>query len=213
MRTIYGLKMFTLDDITNKIGGRPIICNHLKQHPEILEKFDHSEKLEVNTSLKENTPIYNMAKSLKFIFVSIDLLEERMILDNIVSNMEEVKKMLITVSRAEKVERIVNKHLDSYENFSDRYSGEALLKLSCFMFVYDNDENKLIDVYTAIPVEVINYLYKPIEYQCSVCNHLEKTDNTSFDRFMPDMYYKVVDNEIDYRCKDHKAAGYHHVGE
>ncbi|MDF2841727.1 MAG: hypothetical protein K0R00_153 [Herbinix sp.] len=213
MRTIYGLKMFTLEDITGKTGGRPSVCNLLKEDPSILDRFEDGEKMVVDTGLHQNFTVYNMAKCLKFVFVSIDLFEEKLILDNFTSNISDVLKMLTTVSRTEKVERIINKHIDSYEKYSNKYSGEALLKEPCFMFVFDNDTNKLVDVYTAIPGEVIYCLSKPIEYECSVCGKIEQTENTSFNNFLPKMYYKSSEKEIDYRCEDHKEHDYSHVGE
>jgi hypothetical protein len=213
MRTIYGLKMFTLEDIINNIGGRPAICNFLKENSNILDKFDDDEIIVLDTGIHENFPIYNMAKSMKFVFVSIDLLEERLILDNMVTNVEEVSKLFVTANRTEKVERIVNKYNDSYERYAESNSGEVLMKKSCFMFVYDNDEHKLMDVFTAIPANVVALLTEPIEYKCDVCGKIEEANNTSFDNFMPDMYYKVIDNKIDYRCPAHKEDDYSHVGE
>lgn len=213
MRTVYGLKMFTLEDIISKIGGRPTICNYLKEHPSILDKFEEDEKLVIDTSIHENFPIYNMAKCLKFVFVSIDLLEERLILDKFIPNLEEIKDILVTVSRAEKVERMVTKHINSYEKYSDVYSGDNLAEARCFMFVYDKDDDKLIDVFTAIPSEIISFLTEPIEYKCSVCSTIQSTDNSSFDKFIPNMFYNVNNNSIDYRCSDHIEEGYVHVGE
>lgn len=215
MRTIYGLEMFVLRDITSRVGGRPTICNYLRNNAGILDKFEENEVLEIDTGVHGNLPTYNMAKGYTFKFVAIDLLEERLILDSFIPDKEEISEiqnLLVTVRRAEKFERMINKHKDTYERYASKYSGESLMEESCFMFIYDNDENRLVDVFIAIPKDVIEFLKTPITYKCSVCGKEVHTDNQTVKGFIPDFYYEITDDKNEYFCPEHKTEKSKHLG-
>lgn len=202
MRTIYGLKMLTLDDIIMNTGGKPNMCTYLRKNENILDKFNDEEKYIIDVGMNGNFPIYNILTPYKFIFVSMDLLEERMILDSVIPSLRNISEILMNVTRVEKVSRIINRYESAYDEYASKYSGESLLTQPCFMFVYGEKYN-LIDVYTAIPQDVLSFLSNPIIYKCCNCNKEVKSIPESFEAFLPDIYYSVnKQNEITYMCKE-----------
>ena len=221
MKTIYAIRMVEPDDIL-QFAGRPFICEYLfsdiknNKNDNVLTRMKDDEILDISTSPSGNLPVYNMTRSLYLRFVPVDLIEEKIMVEKIITELEAIKPNLMTINRIERIDKFIESLDKKYSRLRDKCAGDKIIKSSCFMFMYEDD--KIHNVYVAVPRIIINNILSlsEQEYNCTECKKVFVAKNNSLDEFMPDIYYEVSsDNEIIYYCnecnKNHK--GLKHIGQ
>lgn len=177
--------------------------------------MEPDEVLEVDTSMDGDFTVYNIIKPYKLIFISSDLLQEKLIKDAIYNGLKPISDIVIDLKKVDKIDKVLTKYDDEYYKKHLKHSGENIVNDACFMFVYDQDD-KLIDVYVATPRMIINkVMLGSQEYKCEQCGKVHITHNNDINNFMPPYYYIVKDNKIEYFCPEcaKNKNNLKHVGE
>jgi hypothetical protein len=216
MQILDGLKMIGIEDIILPAGRPAAICDFLFEQEQkgnhIINSMDSSLVLTIDTSLGEEDSLLIAMRPYKLIFIPLDFIEEKIITDSEISSYNEIKDVIITLHRSEKINKKIASCDDKLEKFLNKYpTRDSIMKTTCCMYIYE--DNILKQVYTAIPNHIVNgVLNNCPSYICSKCGVIQRPDCHSFDNFIPDMWYRVIDNRIDYYCKKCKDKSMPHVG-
>lgn len=197
MQHIYGIPMITLDDIikNNNVGRPQAICDFLL---DLLKKQDIWNIIDKDASFIFHSG-FNVINSYQFIFTPIEIIEQAILYQHFQQCADEVKNKLISENKISTVEHLVNKFEQKYEEILNKYdSTSKILNSPCFMFVYDEKSYTVINVYTAIPGEIIYFLSKDIIYVCETCKKVTTASPLQLENFIPDLYYVIIDNSIKY---------------
>jgi predicted RNA-binding Zn-ribbon protein involved in translation (DUF1610 family) len=187
---------------------RPVIlCDYLvkkvnENKEEFMEKLDEFSNI-YDTDTHGGFPVYNMINALRFVFIPTDVMEEKIIHDNVVDGLENIKNLFTTYEKTLSIEDMIAKYgnrlMNTYDNLSDIW-----LDVSNIVFVFNReDDDKLVDVHTTIPGNLLNFL-KHTKYSCKSCGYQFETDNNDLNMYIPKMYYTydAVENKVDYYCPD-----------
>lgn len=224
MKTIYGVKMTDLDDIVKYARGEVSLCNFLKKeianNNNILNHINDFNKIVIDTSARNaNFAVYNMLKPYKIIFVPVELIEERLLVDGMTTMLTGLSYYMTSPIQQGRLDEIKDKYEDKYESMTLRFNGfDSIVSNNCVMFIFD-DGKKIEDVRLARPISIIdNVINIGTEYKCESCKQKIITDNKSLEGFLPDMRYEVKGNHISYYCKpcqskSKRLQNLPHVGE
>lgn len=210
---VYGMKMISLDDIiANTFIGRPDdICNYLKvsigRDPKYADNLEC--KAIVDTSRQGNLPMINMVQPYKLLFSPVDYVESNIISSEMFNCINTIKKKIIIPKDIKEMDKLLSKYEERDLDFKTKYKdSDSIFSVNCFMFVFNE---VFIEVYTVRPIILLKeMLLKTQDYVCVKCLEKKKFNNE-----LPDMMYKLIENEIEYFCNkcSKNIEGLKHIGE
>jgi hypothetical protein len=208
-------------DIFNAAGNRTPMCLKIKEIYNVhkvnfLEQIGEDNKIIVDTDGPEQT-VLNMLKPYKFVFVPLEVAQERLFVYMVNNALMTYLDVILDNSQKNRVEEIIDRYERLYDNIADHYRRFDDIYGTCVMFVFDEDY--VVDILLANPPIIIEQvLHKKTTYECSRCHVVKVVNNTDVTTFLPEMRYKVVENNIKYFCEncvnnDVKLQKLKHVGE
>lgn len=207
MRIIYGTKVLTEEDLFDTCGRPKNIMDFIKMNTEqtLIDlkeaRYDFRSKQEFQSN------------EFKFSFIPIEVIEEYVMFQTICRSIDIAIDYMATedsIKKAKLIAKAAKQKIDDcIEYYADNMS--KIPTSVCMIFIYDLKTDKVKDMCVTIPRRVIDKINSPMEYQCTKCNFIERTD------ILPDnMMYTVIDNKVVYYCKNCSKTGNHkfvHVGE
>lgn len=195
MRTVYGTKAITEDDIFEGCGRpRNIIEFVDKNLDEILK-----ELRDVILHFKHE----GYQNDFRFDFIPLETIEEFILYRAVSRSVEIALDYMATRDNIDKSKHIVNaanekltQAIDKYSNFeNDNFC--SIDDAVCVSIVYDALTEKVKDFYICIPRKIISKVEQDMEYRCSRCG------KTQYTTALPDnMKYTIMDNKVIYYCVD-----------
>lgn len=207
MRIIYGTKVLTEEDLFDTCGRPKNIMDFIKMNTEQtlsdLEgaKYDFRSKQEFQSN------------EFKLSFIPIDVIEEYVMFQTICRSIDIAIDYMATTDSIEKAKLIAKAAKQKIDECIEYYA-DNMSKIPnsvCMVFIYDTKTNNIKDMCVTIPRRAIDKINAPMEYECTDCKYIERTD------VLPDnMMYTIIDNRVVYycnKCAEKMNYNFVHVGE
>lgn len=195
MRTVYGTKTMTEDDIFEGCGG-----------PRNIIEFVDKNLEQILTALREVIIPFKhegYQNDFRFDFIPLETLEEFILYSTVSKSIEIALDYMATRDNIDKSKHIVSaasekltRAINKYSNFEKDYFCSPYDTV-CVAIVYDALTEKARNFYFCIPRKIISKVEQDMEYTCSRCG---KTQSTS--ALPDDMKYTIIDNKVVYYCSD-----------
>lgn len=191
MRTIYGVKVLTEEDLFDTCGRPKNIMDFVKMNIEdTLESLKEARRDYWHESDFQNNEF-------KFSFIPIDAIENYVMYKTVEKSMGLARDYMVTNNGIEQSELIaeaaqhrINECMEYYS-----YNSDVILDSVCMVFIFDPRKDFVKDICVAIPNKIISKINAPMEYKCCECSFVEKSHS------LPEhMLYSIVNNKVAYYC-------------
>lgn len=201
MRTIYGVKVLTEEDLFDTCGRPKNIMDFVKMNIE--------DTLEALSEAKQDfwhSPDFQ-SNEFKLSFIPIDAIENYVMYKTVEKSMGLARDYMVTNNGIEKSELIAEAAKQRIDDCLEYYSynQEIISESVCMVFIFDTRKDKYVkDMCVAIPNKIISKINAPMEYICSSCSFVEKSQS------LPEkMMYSILDDKVTYFCN--KCSRKHHI--
>lgn len=202
MRTIYGVKVLSEEDLFDTCGRPRNIMDFVKMNIE-----DTLESLSDARHDYWHKPDFQ-SNEFKFSFIPIDAIENYVIFKTVERSMDLAVEYMITTSGIDRAKLIANAAKERIDECIEYYSynSEVVPKSVCMVFIYDIKSETVKDICVTIPDKIIDKINSPMEYTCSKCSFTEKSDS------LPEnMMYSIVNDRVTYFCNRCARKTTHHT--